>query len=258
MASTSASAQPRPLVPRTVGIRLVGGGLALAAVLVLIGWAITKWLAGSGLEAWEDGVNRWFVTLRTPTLNTWSLVASDLSQTFTCIGVTIVVGLLLRRWLGRWRETWAVVVAITGELLVFLVVTAAVNRQRPDVPHLDVAPPTSSFPSGHCAAAVALYGCIAIVLWRNLSDRRLARLAVAVGILVPLLVATSRLYRGMHHPTDVLFGLLGGAVWLAIAVTTVLPRQVGGEPEEVGPAPLHEREFDLRTGNVRTIDGQER
>jgi len=130
---------------------------------------------------------------------------------------------VLRVWLGRWRESGALFAVIVGELLVFLVVTALVNRPRPDVPHLDVAPPTSSFPSGHTGAAVAFYGCLAVIMLRQLRPGWFAATITTVMCLVPMIVGVSRVYRGMHHPTDVLFGVVGGGLWLALVLTTLLP-----------------------------------
>ena len=119
--------------------------------------------------------------------------------------------------------------AILGELFIFLLVTNTVHRQRPPVPRLDPAPPTSSFPSGHTAAAMALYGCLAIVLLRQMTHRRLARVLAVLCFCVPPIVAVSRVYRGMHYPTDVLFGAIGGGLWLLIAVSSSSPpRRTGG------------------------------
>ena len=102
---------------------------------------------------------------------------SGSANTQTAIAVAAVAFLLLRWWLGRWYESWVVVAAIVGELVVFLAVTAAVHRARPAVQRLDVAPPTSSFPSGHTGAAVALYGCLAYLVLRYARRRVLRRRA---------------------------------------------------------------------------------
>ena len=108
-----------------------------------------------------------------------------------------------------------VVAAVLGEVLIFMAVTASIDRKRPPVPHLDEAPPTSSFPSGHTAAAVALYGTLGVLLLIRLVHRRLALVLALLCFAVPFLVAGSRLYRGMHYPGDVLFGALASACWVA-------------------------------------------
>ncbi|HSN11076.1 MAG TPA: phosphatase PAP2 family protein, partial [Propionibacteriaceae bacterium] len=159
-----------------------------------------------------------------PTLDAMTHVGSYLAETVTCLVLLVVLTVALRLWLGRWRESWALVAALVGELLVFLAVTAVVNRPRPVVPHLDAAPPTSSFPSGHTGAAVALYGCLAVMALRQLRPRWFAVMVGALLCLVPVAVGVSRLYRGMHHPTDVVFGALGAGLWLAVVLSTLLPR----------------------------------
>ncbi|WP_407343281.1 phosphatase PAP2 family protein [Pengzhenrongella phosphoraccumulans] len=177
----------------------------------------------SAMTTWEDQVNQWFYAHRTPRMDALSHIGSYMAETVTCIALLIVMVVVLRVWLGRWRESWTLVAAIVGELLVFLIVTALVNRPRPTVPHLDAAPPTSSFPSGHTGAAVAFYGCLAIIMLRQLHPRWLARSVATLLFLVPVVVGGARIYRGMHHPVDVVFGAIGGGVWLAIVLVTLLP-----------------------------------
>lgn len=232
--STQPSAGARPSLPgkpepggsgTVVAARLIGGAVALWALLSLIGLAVTH-LAGSGaLFARDRGVDDWLLRHRTGLWNTLTEFGSGAANTQTAIAVTAIAVLLLRWRLSRWYESWIVVAAITGELLVFLAVTATVHRPRPPVPRLDVSPPTSSFPSGHTAAGVALYGCLAILLLWVYGRRPWTLVLATVLWLVPLMVGASRLYRGMHYPSDVVVGALGGGLWLLIVITTLLPQR---------------------------------
>lgn len=208
--------------PQT-GARLLGGAVALWALLSLAGLLVTHRLGAGRFHRWDLGVDTWFVHHRTPLWNTVTVFGSGLANTQTAIAVTAASMLLLRWRLGRWAEAWLVLAAIAGELVIFLAVTATVHRPRPPVPRLDVSPATSSFPSGHTAAAVALYGCLAVVLLLTYPRRRGSSAVAAVLFALPVVVGLCRLYRGMHYPSDVVVGALGGGLWLLIVVTTLRP-----------------------------------
>jgi undecaprenyl-diphosphatase len=204
----------------------VAGALLTAAallwgVLVTLGHLIAAVTPATG-RGGEGAVDAWFATHRTPLLNDLSAVGSGLADTMTCITVAGVAATVFALWLGRWREPIVLILAITGELLLFVLVTAAVHRMRPGVVHLDPAPPTSSFPSGHTGAAVALYGCITVIVLREVTQRLVTVALAAVLCAIPIAVALSRLYRGMHFPTDVLAGAAAGGAWLTLVVVLLL------------------------------------
>ena len=208
----------------------------LSAACVGLGVLITDAGLTAGMRRWDVSVNRWFVHQRTGTIDSLTAVGSHLAETPTVIGVGLVVVALV--WWRR-RDLYAVgilVVGLTLEVSVFVTTTIFVDRARPPVHHLDAAPPTSSFPSGHTAAAVVLYvGLIIVVLrvWR-----RGARSAGVVTFLalVPLAVALSRLSRGMHHPTDVLAGAALGAAALVVACVAVRAAMLrSGRPDPTVP-----------------------
>jgi undecaprenyl-diphosphatase len=222
-------------------LRLVGAFLAAYAILtaacVGLGLLITHSAATAGVRHWDVSVNRWFVQQRTDTVNRLTGVGSHLAETPTVVGIGLVVVALV--WWRR-HDLYAIgilVVGLTLEVTVFVTTTLFVDRARPPVHHLDAAPPTSSFPSGHTAAAVVLYVGLIIVVHRAW-HRNAATIAVAVVLaLVPVAVATSRLSRGMHHPTDVIVGAaLGTAalVFACIAVRAAIIRS--GRPDPVGRA----------------------
>ena len=217
---------PQPIGDRkVVAARLLGGAVGLWLLLSLIGLAVTHLLSTGRVHTLDRGVDDWFASHRTGTWDTITVFGSGAANTQTVIAVMAATVLFLRWRLHRWYEGWVVVAAITGELVVFLAVTATVHRPRPPVHRLDVSPPTSSFPSGHTAAAVALYGCLAVLLlW--VCGRRTSTLVGATALFaVPVVVGLSRLYRGMHYPSDVLVGAVGGGLWLLVVVTTLLPKR---------------------------------
>jgi membrane-associated phospholipid phosphatase len=216
-----------PLTKGSAG-RLVVAGLLLWLGLSAVGIGLSRALGSSSIVDGDKAVSRWFAARRTPTLDTLTHYGTLMAETVTAIALTVILVVVLRVWLGRWRESIAVLVAILGELFVFLLVTNTVDRPRPPVPRLDVAPPTSSFPSGHTAAAVALYGCVALIVLRQLSNRWVARTIAVLCCCVPVIVAVSRVYRGMHYVTDVTFGAIGGGIWLLVTVLVVLPRATYG------------------------------
>ena len=100
-----------------------------------------------------------------------------------------------------------------------------VHRPRPDVTQLDRHLPTSAYPSGHEAATCCLYIAIAILVighargwWRWLF--------LVPAIAMPVLVAMSRMYRGEHHPTDVLGSLVFAGLWLTATTMLIKPTAV--------------------------------
>ncbi|MFI9150368.1 diacylglycerol kinase family protein [Streptomyces sp. NPDC053367] len=194
-----------------------------AALVVGAGLLITGPAQGLWPVTVEDAVIEALVRMRTGSLTVLSSIVSEAGNTATVIAVTSVscVGLILIPRLPLWRQAAFLALAVSLQSLVFLVVTVAVDRHRPDVDRLDGSLPTSSYTSGHTGAATAVYGGLAVLV---LSRLRGPWRGVVAGLLflVPVAVGVARMYRGMHHPTDVVGGLVNGGLSLLIVGRAVL------------------------------------
>jgi membrane-associated phospholipid phosphatase len=197
---------------------LLACAVVLAVALVGVGWVLAKVVHDDGIGRADSAVSRWLAGERIPDLNDATRYTSEVGGTLAVTALAVVaVAFAALAW-RRWREPMLVAVAVAGEVAIFLVVTMLVDRERPPVRHLDEAPPTSSFPSGHTAATIALWGSLAVLANERARSAVVRNLFLVLAFVVPVLVASSRIYRGMHYLSDVLGGVLLGGLWLLATV----------------------------------------
>src|SRR6201992_4292635 len=202
-----------------VAAGVVGIWVLIIGALTGIGKLIMITRNGNGNLLGDHTIPHWFAAQRTATLNHWSLIDSNLGATQAILIVSVVVCVVFVAVTRHWRPVVFLAVVMGGELAAFLTVAAIVKRPRPDVSHLDSNLPTSAFPSGHMAATTCLYVGLAILVighargwWRYLF--------LVPAIVLPVAIAMARMYRGEHHPTDILASVLFAALWLT--ATTIL------------------------------------
>jgi len=198
---------------RDLALRAVGPAIGVWFAIVGIGLLIQG--PGGGLRS-EDTISRDVQAGRTPLWDSVTLVWSRSGNTEIIIGICLVAVALI--W-WRTRQWWVAVipgVAIALQAAVFVIATALVGRDRPPVDHLDPAPPTSSYPSGHVGASTALYLSFALIAQR-ITHPVLRRAVTVACLVIPFLVAWARLYRGMHHVSDIVVGAANGVACALLA-----------------------------------------
>jgi len=212
-------ARPARQYARIAAAVLVAWVLILGVVVgfgeLVVKYSHNKWLG-------DTAIPRWFAAHRTPAGNHWSDVISVCCATTGILVVAVAACLLFLLFIRRWRPVIFLAVVMFGELAAFLAAAAVVKRPRPYVPHLDHHLPTSAYPSGHTAATCCLYIAIAIVVighargwWRWLF--------LIPAIVMPVAIALSRMYRGEHHPTDILGSVIFAALWLTATTLLIKP-----------------------------------
>jgi membrane-associated phospholipid phosphatase len=178
------------------------------------------------LKSWnhsESDLNRSLQDTRTPTWDSVTAIWSHIGNTEIIISLAVVAVVLVYWRTRRWWFAAIPAIAISLQAAVFVAATLVTGRPRPDVPHLDPAPPTSSYPSGHVGASVALFASLAIMA-TTIERTWWRRTVIAVCSLIPVLVAYARLYRGMHHLSDVIIGAINGLICAALAAHCLLHR----------------------------------
>jgi membrane-associated phospholipid phosphatase len=241
---------PERLGESLAGLRPVGATLAMAVAgyAVLVGFAlalgvfVTEVVVGGSLGRGDLDVARWFAERRTPFRNDLSLVGSYFAETVTVLALMaiVVIVLAVKR---HWPLLGFLLVTMALEGGVYAAATLVISRNRPAVPRLEQLIVTDSFPSGHTAAAVALYGSMAVIVWAETRSRIWRSVAIVLAVLAPIIVATSRVYRGMHNPTDVICGALIGMGCIAFGYLAVRTG-VAVARQRRQPAPDHTRAPD--------------
>jgi membrane-associated phospholipid phosphatase len=203
--------------PVVAGIAVGATGyVVMTAFLVALGLLLTKVLLDGPVGRWDQTLDRWFFVHREATFDALTEWGSRLGDTAAVVGIAAVAVVILA--IGRhWAHIAFLVGALVIEVTTFVTTTFVIDRERPSVPHLDPGPPTSSFPSGHVAASIVLYVGLALIITSLVRSRFVRALAWIVAIALPIFVALSRLYRGMHHPTDVMGSVIGALGCLAFA-----------------------------------------
>jgi undecaprenyl-diphosphatase len=166
----------------------------------------------------------------------------EMMRDFTALGSTGVLtlmALVITGFLAMTRKGYAalfVLGSVAGGVLISQATKWAYARPRPDlVPHgTEVF--TASFPSGHSMMAAVVYLTLGALLARTQSGRRVKTYVLAVAVLLTVLVGASRVYLGVHWPTDVLAGWALGGMWALICLLVMGWLQARGKLRMLRPA----------------------
>jgi undecaprenyl-diphosphatase len=194
--------------------------VVLSAFLVVLGLVLVHLLAP--VRHWDDHVNAWLAARRT---HGWTRASKDGTFLADTLGVVVVavVATLVALACRCGRASALLLCGLGLELAVFLTVNYSVRRPRPVAPHVGATPSTYSFPSGHVAATLVLYGGIAVLVAVRTRAYWARALAGVVAACMVAWVGYSRIYSAEHHPTDVMAGICLGIGALAGAVAAVHP-----------------------------------
>lgn len=199
-----------------------GGNIAprafAASLLCAIGFAVFAWLVGDGkIDRFDQALIAIVQGLESPQLTavmkgfTWLGTGGPVAAT------TVAVAWILYAALGFRKELLLLFAAGTGSFLLNIALKLLFRRERPAL-HRIAEAAGYSFPSGHSMAAFSLYGLLVYLLWKHARSGLQKGLLLSGGALLILAIGASRIYLGVHYPSDVVAGYFAGCCWVTAAV----------------------------------------
>jgi undecaprenyl-diphosphatase len=211
MGSLSSWVKESPLVRVVAGFALAG------LVLAAFGWLVTgpykNFLAG-----FDSNIRYAMRQIQSPMWTSLLLTVTNLGSTLYLIIVGSVAGIafLALRW---FRSFFLFVIAMAGQAALHHGSKWMIARSRPSNLINYRTAESFSFPSGHALAALCLFGMIAWIITRRIESPAVTAVVWICTFVLIFLIGASRVYIGIHYPTDVVAGFLGGVIWLAAVMS---------------------------------------
>ena len=198
-------------------LEVLGPELFAGLVLAVISAAVFIWLAdkvfSGSTKYFDDGIRETLHQAASPALTQLMLVvtfAGSFDFLFP-LGCAVFIVLLYLRWK---RALVLFLLGMAGEMILEPVLKNLFARARPEAFFDYLKPASYSFPSGHAFAALCFYGILAWLITERLENTALKLVIWAFAVPLIFLIGTSRIYLGVHYPSDVVAGYLMAFVWV--------------------------------------------
>jgi membrane-associated phospholipid phosphatase len=199
---------------------LIGAiGIAGLGICLFLIWALAK-LSGETLEresfAFDTSFLLWLHQFANPTLDNVMIAITQLGNPLVVIPVATMT-LAILGWSRQRSPALMFSIACLGGAILNTGLKLVFTKPRPQLWHQLIVETTYSYPSGHALGSMVLYGMIAYLLAQKYPKLTSIIYIVAAGLI--LTICLSRLYLGVHWPTDIMAGLGIGLLWLVICIT---------------------------------------
>jgi len=188
-------------------------------------------LMALGMLAWEtlfrntmvlfDDSFVWLIRyFANPTLDKIMIIITDIGFGTSYI-VIVAASFLALVYLKRWREMGALMICLAGGAVLSFLLKILFHRTRPDLFRV-VQETGYSFPSGHALATMCFYGMAAYLIMRTIDSWRGRLTVMTLAVVLSVAIGISRIYLGVHYPTDVVAGYAAGSMWLAFCISLLM------------------------------------
>lgn len=198
-------------------VRVVGGFVLAALVLAGIGWLVTGPYRDYPL-AFDTAIRTAIRQMRSPMWASLFLTVTKLGSTLylTIIGCAAGIVFIFMRW---FRPLFLLILVMSGQAALHHGFKWLIARPRPSALINYPTTETFSYPSGHAVASLCLYFTVAWVVTSQIETSAAKAGIWIAAIVLVFLIGMSRVYIGIHYPTDVLAGFLAAMIWTAAVMS---------------------------------------
>ncbi|MDR6555634.1 phosphatase PAP2 family protein [Paenibacillus qinlingensis] len=193
--------------------------ILLILSLVSIGCFVTiaSLLQGQQIARFDSSVIAFVQGMERPWLTSLMELVSFIGSTRVVIAITLICLFLFYKFLKHRMELILFVTLIAGTAVLNRQLKLLFQRDRP-ILHRLAEEAGFSFPSGHSMIAFAMYASLSFLLWRHVPTRKGRTIVLVCSILMILLIGISRIYLGVHYPSDVVAAYFASGFWFALCV----------------------------------------
>lgn len=195
--------------------------IGISLVIFLLGLNIfielTEEIPGSELKSFDQKITDFVISFRTPARTSFFQFITNVGDTYGYLVMTSIAALFFFLKFHNWRIILQLVVVTILAALSNVALKKFIDRARPSIEHLVVVK-TLSYPSGHAMSAMAFYGFLIYLVFKIKLARWVRILLILLFLFLILSIGISRIYLGVHFPSDVLGGYLAGMIWVAFCI----------------------------------------
>lgn len=189
------------------------GGLVCGILFLFIFVKLSRGLIYSELMAFDQNLITFVREFDHPATYHFLKIMTFLGSSIVLIFLALLVSFILMRIKKHYWDAAMVIINLSGGWGMNELLKAVFQRERPDIFRLTEAS-GFSFPSGHAMISFAFYGMILYLVWINFTDNKLKISCTILWFFLVFFIGISRIFLGVHYPSDVIAGYAGGGLWL--------------------------------------------
>lgn len=198
------------IITVTVALMIVIGGINLFVEL-------TDTLHTETLASYDKQITDYVISKRNAGLTEYFRFVTNVGDVYgylIVLGVAVIISAIVFK---RWKYVGQIALILALATVSNMILKRAIDRARPGIEHL-VSVETLSYPSGHAMSAMAFYGFLIYLLYTFRMNKLLKAVGILLLAILILSIGISRIYLGVHFPSDIVGGFIAGLIWVFLCI----------------------------------------